>query len=193
VRASVLQETGPGTDLLVFGGSQGARRINDAMLAAAPRLTLGPGAPGILHQTGAADLEEVRAGYAKLAIAADVRAFIDDMGWAYGRACLVIARAGALSCAEIAARGLPSILVPYPHAADDHQRANAAALVAVGAAEMILDGALEGAALAAVTDSLLGDAERRARMAAAARSVGRPDAAGRVADEVLALAGARGS
>jgi UDP-N-acetylglucosamine--N-acetylmuramyl-(pentapeptide) pyrophosphoryl-undecaprenol N-acetylglucosamine transferase len=191
VRASVLAGTGPGTDLLVFGGSQGARRINQAMLAAVPRLDGRHGGRGILHQTGAADLEEVRRGYAGLAVEAEVRPFIDDMGAAYGRALLVVARAGAMSCAELTARGLPAILVPYPHAADDHQRFNAAALVDAGAAEMILDAQLDGATLAAAIGGLLADAERRAGMAEAARRAGRPDAAKRVAEEVLALAGAR--
>src|SRR5262249_865598 len=92
------------------------------------------------------------------------------------------ARSGAMSCAEITARGLPSILVPYPHAADDHQRHNADVLVRAGAAEMILDRDLGGARLADAVRRLLGDVAARDRMAAAARGAGRPDAAERVAD-----------
>jgi UDP-N-acetylglucosamine--N-acetylmuramyl-(pentapeptide) pyrophosphoryl-undecaprenol N-acetylglucosamine transferase len=192
IRAAVLRGTGPGTDLLVFGGSQGARSINQAVVAALPRLAPHLGGRGILHQTGAAELDEVRRGYAAERVAADLRAFIDDMGSAYGRAALVVARAGAMSCAEITARGLPAVLVPYPHAADDHQRYNAAALVDAGAAEMLLDAALDATALAGAVAGLLGDPERCRRMAAAARAVGRPEAAAQVADVVLAVAGASG-
>src|SRR5439155_19460077 len=85
------------------------------------------------HQTGAAEVEEVRAAYAALGLPARVEPFIADMGGAYAAADLVISRAGAMSCAEITAVGLPAILVPYPHAADDHQRRNAEVLVAAGA------------------------------------------------------------
>jgi len=174
--------------LLVFGGSQGAHRLNEAMLAAAKLLGPALGGVGITHQTGAADRAQVAAGYAALGLAARVETFIDDMAAAYGGADLVVARAGAMSCAELTAVGLPAILVPYPFAADDHQRHNAEALVAAGAAEMILDRELEGPRLAAALHGLLGDPARRARMAAAARALGRPDAAARVADECLALA-----
>jgi UDP-N-acetylglucosamine--N-acetylmuramyl-(pentapeptide) pyrophosphoryl-undecaprenol N-acetylglucosamine transferase len=192
IRAAVLRGSGPGPDLLVFGGSQGARTINRAAVAAAPALAARLGGRAILHQTGTADLEEVRQGYAAAGVAADVRPFIDDMGAAYGRAALVVARAGAMSCAEITARGLPAVLVPYPHAADDHQRANAAASVDAGAAEMILDAALDGPSLARVLAGLLDDPERCGRMAAAAQALGRPAASSAVADEVLALAAAVG-
>ncbi|HWP67122.1 MAG TPA: undecaprenyldiphospho-muramoylpentapeptide beta-N-acetylglucosaminyltransferase [Candidatus Limnocylindria bacterium] len=193
IRAAVLRGSGPGTDLLVFGGSQGARRLNQAMVAALPDLVAHLRGAGIVHQTGALDLDEVRRAYERLGVVADVRAFIDDMGSAYGRAAVVVARAGAMSCAEITARGLPAILVPYPHAADDHQRANAAALAEAGAAEMILDGALDGPALRHAVAALFDHPERRARMAAASRALGRPDAAARVADEVTALAAGVGS
>jgi UDP-N-acetylglucosamine--N-acetylmuramyl-(pentapeptide) pyrophosphoryl-undecaprenol N-acetylglucosamine transferase len=174
--------------LLVFGGSQGAHRLNQAMLAAAG--LLGPllRDVAITHQTGTADRTEVAAGYAALGLAARVEAFIDDMAAAYTGADLVLARAGAMSCAEITAVGLPAILVPYPFAADDHQRRNAEALVAGGAAEMILDRALDGPRLAGALRGLLADASRRERLAAAARALGRPEAAARVAEECLALA-----
>lgn len=188
IRASVLVGTGPGTDLLVFGGSQGARRLNRAVVEALPRLVPRLTGRGLLHQTGTADLEATLQAYARQGVTADVRAFIDDMGAAYGRAALVVARAGAMSCAEITARGLPAILVPYPQAADDHQRHNALALVSLGAAEMILDARLDADALSDAVTGLLGDARRREKMASAAREAGRPEAAARVADEVIALA-----
>ncbi len=185
VRAAVLATPSladPKPGLLLFGGSQGARRLNDAMLAAAERF--GPLVHGIrlTHQTGTADAERVTAGYARLGVAADVAAFVTDMGPAYAAADVVVARAGAMSCAEITARGLPAILVPYPHAADDHQRLNALVLVRAGAAHMILDRELDGERLASALGPLLDDAGARASMAAAARAVGRPDASVRVAD-----------
>lgn len=186
VRAAVLatpartDRSAPG--LLVFGGSQGAKRLNDAMLDAVERL--GALVKGIVlrHQTGTADAERVASGYARLGVAADVAAFVTDMGSAYAAADLVVARSGAMSCAEITARGLPAILVPYPHAADDHQRKNAEVLVRAGAARMILDRDLDGATLAGALAPLFADAVVRERMASAARAAGRPDAAARVAD-----------
>jgi UDP-N-acetylglucosamine--N-acetylmuramyl-(pentapeptide) pyrophosphoryl-undecaprenol N-acetylglucosamine transferase len=93
-----------------------------------------------------------------------------------------------MSCAELTARGLPAILVPYPHAADDHQRRNAEVLVRAGAAELILDRELDGERLARTLEPLLADTRARARMADAARAIGRPDAAERVADVCAMLA-----
>ncbi len=173
--------------VLVFGGSQGARRLNDAILAAAERL--GPLARGlrIRHQTGTADHDRVVDGWARLGIAARVDAFVTDMGRAYADADVVVARAGAMSCAEITARGLPAILVPYPHAADDHQRRNAEALVRAGAAVLVSDRDLDGARLASALRPLLDDADARARMASASARVGRPNAAAEVADACAAL------
>jgi UDP-N-acetylglucosamine--N-acetylmuramyl-(pentapeptide) pyrophosphoryl-undecaprenol N-acetylglucosamine transferase len=173
--------------LLVFGGSAGARRLNQVTIEA--MRILGPVARTleVVHQTGAADLETVRAGYAALDLPARVVPFIDDMGAAYAAADLVVARAGAMTCAEIAAVGLPAILVPYPHAADDHQRLNAEVLVAAGAAEMILDRELTGSRLAAALERLVRDPARRAAMAAGAHALARPEAAERVADECQRL------
>ena len=195
VRAAVLAApvgTHPTPGLLVFGGSQGARRVNDAMLDAATRLGALGGALRIHHQTGTADHDRIVAGYARLGIPARVDAFVTDMGAAYAEADLVVARAGAMSCAEITARGLPAILVPYPHAADDHQRRNAEVLVRAGAATLIPDRELDGERLAAALRPLLADADVRGRMAAAARAAGRPDAAIRVADVCAAQIHAAG-
>jgi UDP-N-acetylglucosamine--N-acetylmuramyl-(pentapeptide) pyrophosphoryl-undecaprenol N-acetylglucosamine transferase len=190
VRAGVLAAPAvahatPG--LLVFGGSQGARRLNDAMLGARDRVPAQRSRLRIVQQTGAADHQRVAAGYTQRGVAARVLPFVTDMGAAYAEADLVVARAGAMSCAEITARGLPSILVPYPHAADDHQRANAEVLVRAGAARMILDRELTGERLAAELEPLLADGAARARMAAAALEAGRPDAAARVADVCASL------
>jgi UDP-N-acetylglucosamine--N-acetylmuramyl-(pentapeptide) pyrophosphoryl-undecaprenol N-acetylglucosamine transferase len=190
VRTAVLAAAPTDHDtpgLLVFGGSQGARHLNEAILVATERLGALAAGLRIRHQTGTADHDRVVDGWRRLGIAARVDAFVDDMGRAYADADLVVARAGAMSCAEITARGLPAILVPYPHAADDHQRHNAEALVRAGAAILILDRELDGERLAAALRPLLADAGARARMAAAARNAGRPDAAARVADACAML------
>jgi len=181
VRADLIRPRPPRArpGLLVFGGSAGAHRLNQAMLDA-----LGPLGPTL------AGLETVRAAYAARGLAARVEPFIADLGAAYAAADLVVARAGAMTCAELTAVGLPAILVPYPYATDDHQRRNAEVLVRAGAAEMILDAALDGERLGTALRALLEDAGRRATMAARARALGRPDAAERVATECLRLAAA---
>jgi len=173
--------------LLVFGGSAGAHRLNEATVAALRLRGARTPAFDVVHQTGTADLDAVRAAYASAGIAARVAPFLDDMGAAYAAADVVVGRAGAMTCSELGVVGRPAILVPYPYAADDHQRRNAETLVAAGAAELIPDRDLDGRRLAAALDALAADAPRRARMAAAARAFGRPDAAERVADACLAL------
>lgn len=163
--------------LLVFGGSRGARALNRALPAALsdPRLR---GRVRVLHQCGDAELTATRAGYAAALEddAADVRTYIDDMAGAYRDADLVVARAGALTLAEIAACGVASILVPYPYAVDDHQTQNASALVAAGAAVLIPETELEPKQLADHIADLIENPARLADMAAAARALGRPDA-----------------
>jgi UDP-N-acetylglucosamine--N-acetylmuramyl-(pentapeptide) pyrophosphoryl-undecaprenol N-acetylglucosamine transferase len=180
---------GPG--LLIFGGSQGAHHLNEASVAALDRIGPRAAAWRIRHQTGAADLAEVSAAYRRLGLMARVESFVDDMGGAYREADVVVSRAGAMSCAEITALGLPSLLVPYPWAADDHQRRNAEILVEGGGAQMILDRDLDGDRLAAALSNLLVDREARAAMAARARALGRPDAARHVAEVCVAILRAR--
>lgn len=172
--------------LLVFGGSQGARRLNEGVLAALA--LLGPLARriDIVHQTGTADRERVAEAYRALGLEARVEAFIEDMGSAYRAADLVVSRAGAMSCAELTALGVASILVPYPWAADDHQRRNAEVLVGAGAARLLLDHECDGPRLAALLRELLTDGATRAAMARRARALGRPDAAERAADACVA-------
>lgn len=167
--------------LLVFGGSQGAHHLNEAMADAADRLRAALPALRIVHQSGAADAAALRARYHALAMTAEVQPFIDDMGAAYAAADLVVCRAGATTVAELTVLGKPAILVPYPFAADDHQRANAEVLAARGAATVILDRELTGARLAEAIIELAGDRARLVNMAAAARALGVPDAAARVA------------
>jgi len=178
--------TGP-TRLLVLGGSQGARALNEALPAALARL---PAAarPAVRHQAGPAHAEAVRAAYARVGVAAEVLPFIEDMAAAYAWADLVVARAGALTVAELAAAGVGALLVPYPHAVDDHQRANARWLERAGAAEIVTE-PLEPAALAARLAALLAGREALLRRAEAARRAALPDAAERVAAVCLEVAG----
>jgi len=193
VRADVLQPRPPRDrpGLLVFGGSAGAHRLNEATLEALAMLGRAATGLDVTHQTGATDLEGVRSRYTAAGIRARVEPFITEMGAAYAAADVVVARAGAMTCAEVTAVGLPAILVPYPWAADDHQRRNAEILARAGAAEMILDAELTGFRLAGSLRTLLENPDRRAAMAARARTLGRPDAAHQVAEECLRIASAR--
>jgi UDP-N-acetylglucosamine--N-acetylmuramyl-(pentapeptide) pyrophosphoryl-undecaprenol N-acetylglucosamine transferase len=176
--ASSPAPTAAGTTILLFGGSAGARTLNRAGPALAAALADVPDLR-IIHQTGADAEAEVRAAYAAAGRAADVRPFIRDMRSAYAAADLVVCRAGATTIAELAALGKPAILVPYPYAADDHQRANAESLVRAGAARMVLDAEASGERLAVEVRALLAP-EARAAMAVRIRGLARPDAAERV-------------
>lgn len=178
-----LVDAGGGRGLLVFGGSQGARFLNEQVPALVARL----GVP-VLHQTGPADVEATRARYAALGVEADVRPYIDDMAAAYASASLAICRAGASTIAELLAVGLPAVLVPFPHAAHDHQAANARVLDEAGAAIMIRQEEWDLDAVARRIRALLADPARLASMGGAARSLAHPDAADRIATAVLALA-----
>jgi UDP-N-acetylglucosamine--N-acetylmuramyl-(pentapeptide) pyrophosphoryl-undecaprenol N-acetylglucosamine transferase len=178
-----------GFTLLVFGGSQGAHRLNEAMADAAGALRDGIADLRVIHQTGAADCYALRGRYASLSVTADVREFIDDMGAAYAAADLVVCRAGATTVAELTSLGKPAILVPYPFAADDHQRANASVLASHGAAIMVLDRALSGAGLAQAIIELARDRARLAAMGEAARRLAVPDAAERVMATCRAVVG----
>jgi UDP-N-acetylglucosamine--N-acetylmuramyl-(pentapeptide) pyrophosphoryl-undecaprenol N-acetylglucosamine transferase len=162
------------TRLLITGASQGARSVNRAIAAALPRLADIPGLE-ITHQTGAAGFEETKAAYDAAHVRADVAAFFDDLPERMVRADLVVARSGG-TVAEICVAGVASVLVPYPFAADDHQMANARELERHGACVVVPD-AEAAELLGDEVVSLLGDPARRARMAAAARSRARPDAA----------------
>jgi UDP-N-acetylglucosamine--N-acetylmuramyl-(pentapeptide) pyrophosphoryl-undecaprenol N-acetylglucosamine transferase len=175
--------------VLVIGGSQGARAINEQVPAALAAAGLGSRSLTVLHQTGPAMRDEVEARYRELGLSAEVTAFIDDMPAAYASAALVIARAGATTVAELAAVGRPSILIPFPLAADDHQRDNAEALERAGAAITIAQSDLEGDRLSNEVTSLLSDTARRTAMAEAARRAGRPEAAAAIVDDLTAWLG----
>lgn len=178
--------------IFVFGGSQGARTINSAAVEAAT--IVGERLTGlrIIHQTGQPDVEWVQRQYAERGVVAEVLAFIEDMASAYARADLVVCRAGASTLAELTTLGKPSILIPYPFAADDHQRANAEVLVHRGAAEMILNAELTPERLANSILALAGDPARRAAMGKAAQQLARPDATLRVVEVCRQVAGERG-
>ena len=176
--------------LLIFGGSAGARRINYAAVEALKELADLKDDISITHQTGALDHAAMRQAYSALPFEAELMEFIDAMDQAYARADLVICRSGATTMAELTAFGKAAILVPYPYAIYDHQRGNAEALAARGAAEMILDQELSGKLLAQKIRSYLADRAQLERMAAAARAAGRPDAAARIVEECFALTGA---
>lgn len=177
--------------VLIVGGSQGARGINDAVIAAAPRLAAESARLAITHQTGPRDLDRVRAAFAAAGLTATVEPFFDDMPSRMVRADVVVARAGASTLAELTILGRPSLLVPLPTAADDHQRKNAEALARAGAAEVLAEAGLTGDRLADRLLALAADPDRRAAMAARARALGKPDAAARVVDRLERLAGGR--
>ncbi len=162
--------------LLVLGGSLGARALNLAVPQALAQLTPAQ-RPEVVHQCGTRGLDEARAAYAKAGVDAQVVAFIDDMAGSYEWADLAVCRAGALTLAELTAAGLGAVLVPFPHAVDDHQTRNAEALVAIGAAELMQESELDVQILAQRLESLLGDRTRLLVMAEAARTLAKPDAA----------------
>ncbi len=188
---SALDDQATVVRVLVFGGSQGAHAINVAMVEAAARLAAGGPHLRLTHQTGERDVDMVRAAYRQAGLQADVEPFLYDMGRRLGAADVVVCRAGATTLAEITAAGKAAILVPLPTATDDHQRKNAEALAATGAAEVLLQQDMTGAALADRILALAGDPAGRRRMAAAARSLARPDAAKAIVDRALELARAR--
>jgi UDP-N-acetylglucosamine--N-acetylmuramyl-(pentapeptide) pyrophosphoryl-undecaprenol N-acetylglucosamine transferase len=166
-------------DLLVFGGSQGARAINDAMIAALPGLLAKKDVLYVTHQTGEVEFDKVQRGYqaAGWQAHADVKRYIDDMVSEFARADLIICRAGATTSAELVAAGKAAIMIPFPLAADDHQRKNAEALENGRAARMILQRDLSGERLANEITGLLNEPERITEMETAGRKLGRRDAA----------------
>jgi UDP-N-acetylglucosamine--N-acetylmuramyl-(pentapeptide) pyrophosphoryl-undecaprenol N-acetylglucosamine transferase len=171
--------------LLVFGGSQGARSLNEAAIEA-----FGREAPfSVLHASGRRDYAGLRDRLDELGSPPHYRleAYIEPFADAYAAADLAAARAGG-SVFELAAAGLPAILVPYPYATADHQTGNARWMAEAGAAVVVPDGELDADRLAREAQTLLGDPERLERMSAAARGLARPDAAERIAGTVLSLA-----
>ena len=189
-KESAIDEQTSGVRVLVFGGSQGAHAINVAMVEAAAQLAEHADLR-LTHQTGERDVEMVRAGYRAAGIQADVEPFFYDMGRQLGQAQVVVSRAGATTLAEITAAGKAAILVPLPTATDDHQRKNAEALAAAGAADVLLQHDMNGTVLAQRIVSLARDRVKRDAMEMAARRLARPDAAKVIVDRALELTRAR--
>jgi UDP-N-acetylglucosamine--N-acetylmuramyl-(pentapeptide) pyrophosphoryl-undecaprenol N-acetylglucosamine transferase len=199
VRPEFLEPAGPSTTeagadggssiarVLVFGGSQGAHAINVAMVEAAPELAASRPRVRLTHQTGERDVEMVRSGYRTAGIQADVEPFFFDMERRLNDADVIVCRAGATTIAEVAAAGRAAILIPLPTATDDHQRKNAEALAAVGAADVLLQQDANGSTLAKRILALAADDAARTRMADAVSSLAKPDAARVIVDRALEL------
>ena len=170
--------------VLIFGGSQGAHAINLAMITALPLLGELKTRLRITHQTGEADYEQIASAYANEGWSeqANVRKYIDDMVAAFTEVDLVICRAGATTTAELIAAGKASLMIPFPFAADDHQRKNAEAMEASGAAKMILQQDLSPQRLAGEIERLVREPEKVTAMEHAARKLSRGDAAAKVVD-----------
>jgi UDP-N-acetylglucosamine--N-acetylmuramyl-(pentapeptide) pyrophosphoryl-undecaprenol N-acetylglucosamine transferase len=185
---SIPAKTGGVPTLLVFGGSQGARAINQAMIESLPGLRAKIPGIQIIHQTGQRDYDRVLAAYQQSGISGEVHKFIDDMPATFGRADLIVCRSGASTVGEITAAGKPAIFVPFPAAADDHQNVNARALERAGAAIVVEESNLEAAYLVETIVALIGDARQLRTMSAAAKSLAHPQAVEEIADMVAKLA-----
>ena len=168
--------------LLVFGGSQGAHAINVAVMKCAGELLARTPNLRIVHQTGEKDFAEVEAAYSNLGGRAQVHRFIDDMPGAFAGASLLICRSGASTVAEVTSAGKPAIFIPFPRAADDHQKRNAEALEKAGAAVTIDESRLTPEVLIEAITSLLADPARLHQMAQAAHNMSHPDAAEEIAE-----------
>jgi UDP-N-acetylglucosamine--N-acetylmuramyl-(pentapeptide) pyrophosphoryl-undecaprenol N-acetylglucosamine transferase len=184
----ISSKIGGSPTLLVFGGSQGARSINQAMTHSLQGLQGRVPNLHIIHQTGARDYDQVLAAYGESGISCEVHPFIDDMPGMFARADLIVCRSGASTVGEITAAAKPAIFVPFPRAADDHQNVNARALEKAGAAIVVEESALDAAYLVDTIAALIGDSPRLQAMSTAARSLAHPNAVEEIADIVQGLA-----
>lgn len=184
LRSSVAHE---GFNVLVFGGSLGAKALNARMIEALDSLGDLKDQLCFVHQTGKADVEAVREGYRSRGFRAQVSEFIEDMSAAYAGAELVVCRAGATTLAELTVCKKASILVPFPYATDNHQEVNAMSLVNVGAAVMLRESELTGPKLAEQIRELKASPERRRQMEKRAGLLGRPEASKELADVCVEL------
>jgi len=188
-RASAAAELGLVADqptILITGGSQGARSINENIARRLQKADL-PENWQLLWQTGSRDFDRYK-GFASPERGLVVKEFVADLAGAMAVADIIIARAGALTIAEITARGLPAILVPYPFSAADHQTKNAQALVEAGACLMVSDAELKSVDLLQLSAEVLADRGRHARMAERAKKLGQPEATQTIVKEILQLA-----
>ncbi|MBI4238860.1 MAG: undecaprenyldiphospho-muramoylpentapeptide beta-N-acetylglucosaminyltransferase [Deltaproteobacteria bacterium] len=183
-----VQPPGPPWTIFVMGGSQGARRVNELVIGALAGLGRSGVPCQVIHQIGSSiDTATVERAYRDAGIAAEVYHFIDEIEAVYARAHLVIGRAGASSVAEIALAGLPALLIPYPHAADNHQEENARAVVASGGALLLREAETNSAQLLATCLAVLQDPARLAAMSAAMHALATPHAAEQIVDAVVEL------
>jgi UDP-N-acetylglucosamine--N-acetylmuramyl-(pentapeptide) pyrophosphoryl-undecaprenol N-acetylglucosamine transferase len=171
--------------LLVMGGSQGARRVNELAMEIIPQLRQAVPNLQFIHLTGGADVSAVGLRYHELKVPAVVHAFFNDMSLVLAAATVAVSRAGASSLAELAARQLPAILIPYPAAANNHQFFNAQAFVETGAARMFPQASAEPRALANAIVELIGDSPKRAAMQQALADWNAPSAAADIAERIL--------
>lgn len=174
--------------VLVFGGSQGARAINNAMADTLSHLAKHNGSLSITHQTGENDLERIRIAYSEANFSnVEIRPFISDIFVEFEKADLLVCRAGATTCAEIAAAGKAAVMIPLPTAADNHQQKNAEAFENAGAAKMILQRELSGETLASAIDRLIESPTAINEMESAAQKLRHPDAAEKTVDLIEEL------
>ncbi|MDJ0621344.1 MAG: undecaprenyldiphospho-muramoylpentapeptide beta-N-acetylglucosaminyltransferase [Desulfocapsaceae bacterium] len=167
--------------ILILGGSQGAHRLNELAAEALCGLNI-PVSLRVIHQTGEKDQEMVTQRYKECQIEADVRPFFHDMVEVYSKADFLVSRAGATTLAELAVLGKPAILIPYPHAADNHQQKNGEYYVAGGGCRLLIERELDSQTLAREIEKFAGDEERRQEMAQAMKKLAIPDAAARIVD-----------
>jgi UDP-N-acetylglucosamine--N-acetylmuramyl-(pentapeptide) pyrophosphoryl-undecaprenol N-acetylglucosamine transferase len=195
VRQAFFDMAGPvprgNPTLLIFGGSQGAHAINKVVMDSVPALRDRLPQIHIVHQTGERDYNDAAEAYAGLGDSIEVFKFIDDMPGFFARADLLVCRSGASTVAEVAAAGKPAIFIPFPRAADNHQKRNAEALERAGAAVMLEESKLDRDSLVETVSSLLSDRPRLERMGQAAKKLSHPSAASDIASMAARLAGAK--
>ncbi len=186
---SVERDEGHTLTLLILGGSQGAAGLNRIASAAVRTLCQSGRKINVIHQTGAGAVEEIGNYYRKEGVNVELRPFIRDMAAAYRQADLVICRAGATTLAELTALGKPSILIPYPYAADNHQEKNAAAMTEAGASVAFRESDIGAVRLAGEIENIIMDKRRLEAMSDAAWQLGRRNAAVHIAEALLKLGG----
>lgn len=175
--------------LLVFGGSQGAHAINQVVIDSVAELRRRVPGIHVIHQTGERDYNDAQAAYASLGDCVEVYRFIDDMPALFARTSLLVCRSGASTVAEVTAAGKPAVFVPFPRAADDHQKRNAEALERAGAAVMLEESRLTRESLVEAVSGLFGEPSRLKKMGEAARGLSHPNAARDIAAMAARLAG----
>ena len=175
--------------LLVFGGSQGAHAINQVVIDCVAELRRRIPGIHVIHQTGERDYNDAQAAYASLGDCVEVYRFIDDMPALFARTSLLVCRSGASTVAEVTAAGKPAVFVPFPRAADDHQKRNAEALERAGAAVMLEESRLTRESLVQAVSGLFSEPSRLKKMGDAARRLSHPSAARDIAAMAARLAG----